>query len=134
MVDNQNFVPDLNRIINELMSEHYQGVEEVHLGPQYETVVNAKQETQPAVEEPFEEERVAKRQRTVRSTEEEEIESENDFVSIEAKDLWTKVLANKGFISERGFGKLISPFYEIIEKERMGVLVCTNGAWIVYYG
>ena len=93
------------------MSEHCQGVEEVHLEPQYETVANAEIETQHAVEEPIEEERAAKRQRTVRSTEEEEIESDNDFVSVEAKDLWTKVLADKGFVSERGFGKLISPFF-----------------------
>ena len=26
-------------------------------------------------------------------------------------------MANKGFVSERGFGKLISPFVEIIEKK-----------------
>ena len=52
----------------------------------------------------------------MRSTEEEEIESDNDFVSTEAKDLWTKVLAHKGFVNERGFGKLISLFFEIIEK------------------
>ena len=52
----------------------------------------------------------------MRSTEEEEIESDNDYVSTEAKDLWTKVLADKGFVSEKGFGKLISHFSEIIEK------------------
>ena len=100
MVDNQIPVLDLNRIINELMSEHCQGVVEVHLEPQYETVANAEPETQPTVEEPVEEERAAKRQRTVRSTKEEEIESDNNFVSVKPKDLW----------------KLISPFSEIIEK------------------
>ena len=52
----------------------------------------------------------------MRRTEEEEIESDKDFVSAEAKDLWNRLLADKGFISERGFGKLISPFSEIIEK------------------
>ena len=61
MADNQNPVPDLNRIINELMSEHFQGVEEVHLEPQSETVTNVKPETQPVVEEPVEEERASKR-------------------------------------------------------------------------
>ena len=106
MVDNQIPVPDLNRIINELMNEYCHGVEEVHLEPQSETVTNAKQENQPAVEEPAEEERAAKRQKIVRRTEEEETESNKDHVFAEAKDLWNRLLADKGFISERGFGKL----------------------------
>ena len=78
--------------------------------------MNVEPETHPAVEEPVEEERAAKRQRTVRCTEEEETGSDKDFVSEKAKDLWNRLLANKGFVSERGFGKLISPFSEIIEK------------------
>ena len=61
MKNNQNHVPDLNIIINELMSEHCQGVEEVHLEPQSETVTNVEPETQPAVKEPVKEERAAKR-------------------------------------------------------------------------
>ena len=84
--------------------------------PPSETVMNAEPETQPAVEEPVEEERAIKRQRVAEQTEEEESEEDKDFVSAKAKDLWTKVLANKGFVGERGFGKLISPFLEIIEK------------------
>ena len=121
MVDNQIPVPDLNRIINELMNEYCHGVEKVHLEPQYETVTNAEPENQPAVKEPTEEERAAKRQKTVRRTEEEETESDKDFVSAEAKDLWNRLLADKGFVSERGFGKLISPFSEIIEKKHSEV-------------
>ena len=70
MEDNQIPVPDLNRIINELMSEHRQGVEEVHLEPPSEIVMNAEPETQPAVEEPVDEERAAKRQRVVEQTKE----------------------------------------------------------------
>ena len=77
---------------------------------------NAEPENQPAVEEPTEEERATKRQKTVRHTEEKETESDKDFVSTKAKDLWNKLLADKGFVSERGFGKLISPFSKIIEK------------------
>ena len=61
MADNQNPVPDLNKIINELMSEHCQGVEEVHLEPQSETVTNVELETQLVVEESVEEERALKR-------------------------------------------------------------------------
>ena len=116
MADNQIHVPDLNRIIDELMSEHCQGVEEVHLEPQSKTVTNAEPETQPAVEELTEEERAAKRKKTVSRTEEEETGSDKNFVSKEAKDLWNRLLVDKGFVSERDFGKLISPFSEIIEK------------------
>ena len=70
MVDNQIHVPDLNRIIDELMSEHRQGVEEVHLEPPSETIMNAEPETQPAVEEPVEEERATKRQSVAKQIEE----------------------------------------------------------------
>ena len=114
MADNQIPVPDLNRIIDELMSEHHQGVEEVHLEAPSETVMNAEHETQPAVEEPIQEERPAKRQRMVEQVEQGEVEEDKDFISTEAKDIWTKVLADKGFICERGFRKLISHFSDII--------------------
>ena len=98
------------------MSEHCQGVEEVYLEPQSETMTNAEPENQPEMEEPVEEERAAKRQRVAEQTEEGESEEDKDFVSAESKDLWNKVLAYKGFVSERGFTKLISHFSEIIEK------------------
>ena len=51
MADNQIPVPDLNKIIDELMREHRQGVEEVHLEPQSETVINAEIENQLELEE-----------------------------------------------------------------------------------
>ena len=116
MADNQIPVSDLNRIIDELMSEHRQGVEEFHLEPQSETVINVETETQQEMEEPVEEERAGKRQRVAEQTEERGSKEEKDFVSAKAKDIWTKVLADKSFICERGFGKLISPLFEIIEK------------------
>ena len=53
----------------------------------------------------------------MRHNEEAESEGDKDFVSAEAHALWNKLFADKGFISERGFGKLISPFLEIIEKK-----------------
>ena len=61
MADNHIPVPDLNRLIDELMSEHCQGVEEVHLEPQSETMTKVEQENQPGMEEPVEEEMAAKR-------------------------------------------------------------------------
>ena len=54
MADNQIPVLDLKRIIDELMTEHRQGIEEVHLEPPIETVMNAEPETQPELEEPIE--------------------------------------------------------------------------------
>ena len=116
MADNQIPVSDLNKIIDELMSEHRQGVEEVHLEPPSETVMNAELETQPVVEEPVEEERPVKRQRGAEQVEEGKAEEDKYFISAEAKDIRTKVLADKGFVCERGFGKLISHFSWIIEK------------------
>ena len=104
-------------MINEIMNECVHGEEEVHLEPQPETVANAEPEAQPEVEEPAEEERVTKRQRIVRHTEGIETEGNKDFISTEAQALWNKQMADKGFFSERGFGKLISPFAEIIEKK-----------------
>ena len=62
------------------------------------------------MEEPVEEERAAKRQRLAEQTEEGESEEDKDFISVEAKDLLNRQLAEKGFVSERGFGKLISLF------------------------
>ena len=73
--------------------------------------MNAEPETQLVVEELAEKERAAKRKKTVRRTEEEETESEKDFVSAKAKDIWNRLLADKGFVNERGFRKLISPSF-----------------------
>ena len=53
----------------------------------------------------------------MRHTEENETEGVKDFISVEAQALWNNQMADKGFISERGFGKLISSFAEIIEKK-----------------
>ena len=68
------------------------------------------------MEEPIEKERARKRQRVAEQTKEGGSEEDKDFVSVEPKDIWTKVMADKGFVYERGFGKLISSFSEIIEK------------------
>ena len=62
----------------------------------------------------------------MRHTKEEDTESEKDFVSAEAKDIWNRLLSDKGFVSERGFRKLISPFFEIIEKRCWSASVDTR--------
>ena len=116
MAENQSLVPNLNEMINEIMNECVHGEEEVHLEPQPETVENAEPETQREVEEPAEERKAAKRQRTVGPTEGIEIEGNKDFISTEAKDLWNKHMADKGFVSERGFGKMIFHFAEVMKR------------------
>ena len=59
----------------------------------------------------------AKRQRINEHTEEEAIADKKDFISKEAHELCNKILFDKNFVGERGFGKLIPPFPEVIEKE-----------------
>ena len=113
MAENQNLVPNLS----EMMNEYAHGEEEVHLEPQPGTVIIEEPEAQPEAGETTEEGRKAKRMRSVRQNEEAESKGDKDFISAEAYALWKKLFTDKGFISERGFGKLISPFSEIIEKK-----------------
>ena len=126
MAENQNLVSNLS----EMMNEYAHGEEEVHLEPQPGTAITEVPEAQPKAGEPAEEGRKAKRQRLVRHNEEAESEGDKDFVSAEAHALWNKLFANKGFISEKGSGKLISPFLEIIEKERLEFLLQAQGSWL----
>ena len=102
------------------MNEYCQGLEEVHLEPQPEEVATAEPGNQPEMEELVEEERAVKRQKTVRRTEEEEAEDNEAFILDEAHAIWNKHFADKGFVSEGSFGKLISPFSKIIEKKGWG--------------
>ena len=107
---------DLNRMINKIMGEYVQEEEEVHLEPQPEKMTNVEQETQPEEEEQAVEERATKRKRTAEQEKKGETEEEENFVSAEARNLWNRQLAERGFIGERGFRKPISPFVELIEK------------------
>ena len=95
------------------------------------------------MEEPVEEERSTKRQRVAKQVEEGESKEDKDFISAEANDIWTKVLADKGFVCERGFGKLISLFSEIIEKrvwrasvhtQRLDSLLCPGNSKQLWWG
>ena len=97
-------------MINEIMHEYVQAEEEVHLEPQPEKRTNVEPKTQQEKEEQVVEERATKRKRTAEHEKKGETEEEKDFVSGKAQGLWNRQLADKGFIGERGFGKLISPF------------------------
>ena len=95
MEANQDEVNNLNKMIDEIMRDNVEAVEEAQSETQPKGEVNAEKGNQP--------ERV-------------ETEEEKDFVSPEAKELWNKVMHDKDFSCERGFGKLISPFSEVITK------------------
>ena len=101
MASNQDEVNNLNKMIDEIMRDDVEAVEEAQPETQPEKEVNAEEGNQP--EEDEHPERV-------------ETEEEKDFISLEAKELWNKVMFDKDFVCERGFGKVISPFSEVITK------------------
>ena len=55
-----------------------------------------------------------------RGKERQQEEEEDEFVSDEAFSIWKKHYASKGFIGEKGFSQLISPFKELIEQRGWG--------------
>ena len=99
MAANQDEVNNLNKMIDEIMCDNVKAVEEAQSETQLEEEVNAEKGNQPEEEEQHE------RSKT---------EEEKDFISQEAKELWNKVMFDKDFVCERGFGKVISPFSEVI--------------------
>ena len=101
MTANQDEVNNLNKMIDEIMFDNVKTVGEAQSETQPEEEVNAEKGNQPEEEEQLEREKT---------------EEEKDFISQEAKELWNKVMFDKDFVCERGFGKLISPFSEVITK------------------
>ena len=101
MVANQDEVNNLNKMIDEIMRDDVEAVEEAQPETQPEKEVNAEEGNQPEENE---------------QPEKAEIEEEKDFISPEAKELWNKVMFDKDFVCERGFGKVISLFSEVITK------------------
>ena len=101
MAANQEEVNNLNKMIDEIMRDNVVSVEETQSDTQPEEEVNAKKGNK------SEEEKQPERAET---------EEEKDFISQEAKELCNKVMYDKDFVCERGFGKVISPFFEVITK------------------
>ena len=95
MAANQDEVNNLNKMIDEIMRDNVEAVEQAPSETQHEEEVNAERGNQPEEEE---------------QPEREQTEEEKDFISQEAKELWNKVMFDKDFVCERGFGKVISPF------------------------
>ena len=100
MAANQDEVNKINKMIDEIIRDNVEAVEEAQSETQPEEEANADKGDQPEEEQP----------------ERADTEEEKDFISQEAKELWNKVLFDKEFICERGFGKVISPFAEVITK------------------
>ena len=101
--------------LNEIMEEHAQPEEEVHLEPTEEVHLETTEENRPSEQQevqPVVRQQKRKGKERCRKQEEEE----DEFVSEEAHSLWKKHYAGKGFIGERGFSQLISPFKELIEQ------------------
>ena len=91
------------------MEEYTQPEGEVHLEPARENMLSEQPEVQP----------VTKQQRKKVKEKQQEAE-EDEFVSEEAFSNWKKHYAGKGFVGERGFSQLISPFKELIEQRGWG--------------
>ena len=101
MAANQDEVNNLTKMIDEIMFDNVEAVGEAQSETQPEEEVNSEKGNQPEEEE---------------QPEREKTEEEKDFISQEAKELLNKVMFDKDFVCERGFGKLISPFSEVITK------------------
>ena len=101
MAEPQEDVVNLNKLIDEIMLEDVEAVEEVQSENQLEEEGNVNQRNPPEEEE---------------QPKKEIIEEEKDLISPEAKELWNKVMVDKEFVCERGFGKLVSLFSEVMKK------------------
>ena len=99
MAEPSTLIPNLS----EIMEEYTQPRGEVHLKPSRENGPSEQPEVQP----------ISKQQRKMGKEKQQEGE-EDEFVSEEAFSIWKKYYAGKGFVGERGFIKLISPFKELI--------------------
>ena len=91
------------------MEEYAQPEEEVHLKPTRENRPSEQPEVQPFV-----------RQQRKNGKDKQQEGEEDEFVSEEAYSIQKKHYAQKGFVGERGFSQLISPFKELIEQRGWG--------------
>ena len=107
-----NLVPNLNEIMEEYVEWENETV-------QATKAVTEQDEERDEVNRMFEliEEESRKRKRRTEETEtKQRAEKARNFISDKAVALMEKSLKERGFIAERGFKKLISPFVEMLEK------------------
>ena len=91
------------------MEEYAQPEVEVHLEPAKENRASEQPEVQPVI-----------KQQRKKGKEKQQEGEEDEVVSEEAFSIWKKHYAGKGFVGERGFSQLISPFKELIEQRGWG--------------
>ena len=108
MAEPSTLIPNLN----EIMEEHAQPTEEVHLEPTEEKRPSEQPEVQP----------VARQQRR-KGKERRQEEEEDDFISEEAYSNWKKHYAGKGFIGERGVQSAHLPVQGIDRAKRVGEIL-----------
>ena len=99
------------------MEEHAQPKGEVHLQPTGEVHLQPTWENRPSEQPKVQ---PVARQQKRKGKERRQEEEEDEFISEEAYSIWKKHYAGKGFIGERGFSELISPFKELIEQRGWG--------------
>ena len=116
MAEPSTLIPNLN----EITEEHAQLEEEVHLEPTEEIHREPIEENRPS-EQP-EVRPVARQQKRKEKRKRRQEKKEDEFVSDEAYSIWQNHYAGKGFVGERGFSQLISPFKELIEQRGWGKL------------
>ena len=105
MAEPSTLIPNLN----EIMEEYTQTEGETHLEPIMENRPSEQPEVPP----------ITKQQKR-KGKERQQEEEEDEFVSKEAFSNWKKYYVGKGFVGERGFSQLISPFKELIEQRGWG--------------
>ena len=91
------------------MEAYAQPEGEIHLEPTRENRLSEQPEVQPFA-----------RQQRKKGKEKRHEEEEDEFVLEEAFSIWKKHYVGKGFVGERGFSQLISPFKELIEQRGWG--------------
>ena len=99
-----------------MMVEYAVGEAKVHLEPQTETTPIAEPEVQGEEQNQVPKRNKQKRTDQSRAVKNKESEDDKAFIADEAYSFWRENLKDRGFIRERGFGKFVSSFVEIIEK------------------
>ena len=119
MAEPSTLIPNLNEIMEEHAQPeeevHLEPTEEVHLEPTEEVHLETTEENRPSEQQEVQQV-VRQQKRKGKERRREQEEEEDEFVSEEAHSLWKKHFSGKGFIGERGFSQLISPFKELIEQ------------------
>ena len=113
--------------LSEIMEEHPQPEEEVHLELTEENRALEQPDVQPVArqqkkkgKERQQKKKGKERQQKKKGKERQQEEEEDEFISDEAFSIWKKHYAGKGFVGERGFSQLISLFKELIEQRGWG--------------